>query len=52
MDDYSHLRKESEEGEEKALLNADINPHERRELLERMKMISGLISDVILIVLI
>lgn len=47
MDDHTHLRKEEGEGESKSLLqHKATSPEEAEELLEKMKHIGHLISDV------
>ena len=49
MEDFSHLKKESEHEEKGLINNEGGNPAEGRELLAKMKEISKLISDVCLI---
>ena len=46
MDDFSHLGKKGGDGEEKGLLSKGTKPEELKELLDKMKHISGLIQDV------
>jgi len=47
MNDYSHLKAQDGEGEEKSLLSkGDTKPEEAKELLASMLKISKLIQDV------
>ena len=46
MNDYSHLKREGK-GESKGLLSGETQPEDARMLLEKMKEIATLISDVI-----
>jgi hypothetical protein len=47
MDDFSHLIKRQEEGEEgKGLISSETKPEEAKALLDKMKEISELIKDV------
>ena len=47
MDDFSHLRKEEGDGEDRSLLRKDdTSPEEARDLLDKMKHIAHLIQDV------
>jgi len=46
MEDYSHLRKASKDGEKEPLLQDELSPTEAKECLNNMKEISLLIERV------
>ena len=49
MNDHSHLKRDHGKGETRSLIQeGETNPDESKELLSKMKHISGLISEVIL----
>ena len=49
MNDHSHLKRDHGKGETRSLIQeGETNPDESKELLSKMKHISGLISEVLL----